>query len=98
NLFFALVTHSALFAGSHDGEDGGHGDVWSVGRSLGVLAAAPVAVGWMSEILVGPIEPSAHALGLTDAFVGVFVVSILGNAAEHFTAITAAIKNRMDLS
>ena len=98
NLFFSLVTHRALFAGSHPGNDAGHTASWSVGRALGVLAAATVAVAWMSEILVGAIEPSAHTLGLTDAFVGVFVVAILGNAAEHFTAITAAIKNRMDLS
>jgi Ca2+:H+ antiporter len=59
---------------------------------------ATVAIAWMSEILVGAIEPSAHALGLNDAFVGVFVVAVLGNAAEHATAITAAMRNRMDLA
>lgn len=52
----------------------------------------------MSEILVGAVEPAAHALGLSDVFVGVFVVAILGNAAEHATAITVALKDRMDLS
>jgi Ca2+:H+ antiporter len=52
----------------------------------------------MSEILVGAIEPSAESLGLSDAFVGVFVVAILGNAAEHATAVAAAMKDRMDLS
>ena len=56
------------------------------------------AIAWLSEILVGAIEPSAHELGLSNIFVGVFVVAILGNAAEHATAITAAMKNRMDLS
>jgi Ca2+:H+ antiporter len=63
-----------------------------------VLAAATAAIAWMSEILVGAIEPSAQTLGLSDAFVGVFVVAILGNAAEHATAISAAMKDRMDLS
>jgi Ca2+:H+ antiporter len=63
-----------------------------------VLAAATVAIAWVSEILVATIEPAGHALGLSDAFLGVFVVAILGNAAEHATAITAAAKNRMDLS
>ena len=63
-----------------------------------MLGAATVAIAWISEILVGAIEPTAHALGLTDVFVGVFVVAILGNAAEHATAVTAAMKNRMDLS
>jgi Ca2+:H+ antiporter len=52
----------------------------------------------LSEILVGTIEPTARALGLSDIFIGVFVIAILGNAAEHASAITAAIKNRMDLS
>jgi Ca2+:H+ antiporter len=52
----------------------------------------------MSEILVGAVEPAAHQLGFTDVFVGVFVVAIVGNAAEHATAITVAMKDRMDLS
>jgi Ca2+:H+ antiporter len=97
NLVFSLVTHPALFAGSHEA-DGAHEAAWSGGRAAGVLAAATAAIAWMSEILVGAIEPSAELLGLSDAFVGVFVVAILGNAAEHATAITAALKDRMDLS
>jgi Ca2+:H+ antiporter len=52
----------------------------------------------MSEILVGAIEPAAHELGLSNIFVGVFLVAILGNAAEHATAVSAAMKDRMDLS
>ena len=52
----------------------------------------------MSEILVGAVEPAAHGLGLSNVFVGVFIVAILGNAAEHATAVTVAMKNRMDLS
>ena len=63
-----------------------------------MLAGATVAIAWLSEILVGAIEPTAHELGISNIFVGVFVVAILGNAAEHATAITAAMKNRMDLS
>lgn len=97
NLFFSLGTHRALFAGSHAAEEQ-HEAPWSVGRAVIVLGAATVAIAWISEILVGAIEPTAHALGLTDVFVGVFVVAILGNAAEHATAITAALKNRMELS
>jgi Ca2+:H+ antiporter len=98
NLVFSLVTHAALFAGSHEEGEAEHAPAWSTGRAAGVLAGATVAIAWMSEILVGAIEPSAETLGLNDAFVGVFVVAILGNAAEHATAITAAMKNRMDLS
>jgi len=98
NLVFSLVTHAALFSGSHEDDAGAHAAAWSTPRAAGVLAAATAAVAWMSEILVGVIEPTAHALGLNDAFVGVFVVAILGNAAEHATAVTAAMRNRMDLS
>jgi len=97
NLGFSLVTHRALFAGSHAAE-GEQAESWSMGRALTVLAGATIGVAWMSEILVGAIEPMAHQSGLTDAFVGVFVVAILGNAAEHATAISAALKNHMDLS
>ena len=98
-LIFTLVTHSSLFAGSHAPEEGeGHAAPWPVSRSALVLVAATGAVAWISEILVGAIEPTAHELGLSNVFVGVFVVAILGNAAEHATAITVALKNRMDLS
>ncbi len=67
-------------------------------RSIGVLAIATAGIAWMSEILVGSVEHAAHALGMTSLFVGVIVVAIVGNAAEHSSAIVAAIKNRMDLS
>jgi Ca2+:H+ antiporter len=98
NLVFSLITHPKLFAGEHEAAADEHGDAWGTGRAAGVLAAATAAIAWMSEILVGAIEPTSHELGLNDAFVGVFVVAILGNAAEHATAVTAAMRNRMDLS
>ena len=63
-----------------------------------MLAAATAMIAWMSEILVGAIEPMAQESALSRIFVSVFVVAILGNAAEHATAVTAAMKNRMDLS
>jgi Ca2+:H+ antiporter len=52
----------------------------------------------MSEIMVGAIEPTSDEFGLSSVFVGVFVVAIVGNAAEHATAISVALKDRMDLS
>jgi Ca2+:H+ antiporter len=69
-----------------------------VGWSALVLAGATAVIAWISEIMVGTIEPTAHEFGLSNVFVGVFVVAIIGNAAEHATAITAAVKDRMDLS
>ena len=95
-LTFALVTHPALFAGPSAAEE--EKAPIPVGRSVSVLAAATVAIAWMSEIMVSAIEPVTHEFGLSKVFVGVFVVAILGNAAEHTTAISAALKNRMDLS
>lgn len=98
-LLFSLVTHSPLFAGSFVPEEGvPHAAPWSMGRSVLVLVAATAAIAWVSEILVGAIEPTARTIGLSNVFVGVFVVAVLGNAAEHATAITVALKNRMDLS
>ncbi len=98
-LLFSLRTHSELFSSSHaaEGEETSH-QVWSIPKAAGVLAASTVFIAWMSEILVGAIQPAAASIGLSSAFVALFVVAILGNAAEHATAITVALKNRMDLS
>jgi Ca2+:H+ antiporter len=95
-LFFTLVSHSALVAGSQvPVQEPAHA---SSGRATLVLAGATAGIAWMSEIMVGSIEPMAHELGLNNVFVGVFAVAIMGNAAEHSTAINAALKNRMDLA
>lgn len=96
-LYYSLVTHKALFAGNHE-DDSDKANLWPMGKAIGVLALATGLIAWTSEILVGAIEPSAKAFGLSNIFIGVFVVAILGNAAEHATAITAALKNRMDLA
>jgi Ca2+:H+ antiporter len=96
SLAFALITHPQLFAGSHAPEKGPAPE--PLVRPIAILAAATAAIAWMSEIMVGAIEPTAQALGLSNVFVGVFVVAILGNAAEHATAVSAAMKDRMDLS
>jgi Ca2+:H+ antiporter len=95
-LGFALITHPVLFTGSHVSEEAK--TKASPVRAAVVLAGATAAIAWMSEILVGAIEPAAHGLGLSNVFVGVFLVAILGNAAEHATAVTAAMKDRMDLA
>jgi Ca2+:H+ antiporter len=96
-LYYSLVTHKALFAGNRQAEDEAF-DLWPMGKAIAVLAMATALIAWVSEILVGAIEPSAKAFGLSNMFIGVFVVAILGNAAEHASAITAAMKNRMDLA
>jgi len=97
SLFFSLRTHKQLFTGSPEAEEVSEPG-WPLKKSIGVLTVATALIAWMSEILVGSVEQAAHALGMTSVFVGVIVVAIIGNAAEHSTAILVAMKNRMDLS
>jgi Ca2+:H+ antiporter len=94
-LIFSLRTHRDLF--NPPAEDD-HGEPWSVRRSVGALALAGVAVGGMSEILVGSISEAAGSIGLTEFFVGAIVVAIVGNAAEHWVAVLVARKDKMDLA
>lgn len=98
SLLFSLRTHKHLFAG--ESGDGAHSieNPWPMSRGLIVLTVATALVAWVSEILVGSVEQAAESFGMTSVFVGVIVVAIVGNAAEHSTAILVAVKNQMDLS
>ena len=94
SLLFMLRTHKHLYTG----EAGKREAKWSRAKSLAVLAGATVAVAWVSEILVSSIELIVESFGWTELFIGVIFVAIIGNAAEHSSAIIMAVKNRMDLS
>jgi Ca2+:H+ antiporter len=94
SLVFSLRTHRHLYGGAPDAHAAGG----STGRAVVVLLAATAGVAWMSELLVGAVEGASHALGFTEVFVGVVVVAVVGNAAEHSTAVTVAIKDQMDLA
>ncbi len=96
-LFFSLRTHRDLFNPPY-AEQEEHGFGWSVRRAVIMLAIAGVAVGLMSEILVGSISEASESIGLSEFFVGVIVVAIVGNAAEHWVAVLMALKNKMDLA
>jgi Ca2+:H+ antiporter len=96
-LVFSLRTHRDLFNPPDDGEPS-HGEPWTVRRSVLMLAIAGVAVGVMSEILVGSISEAAKSAGLSEFFIGVIVVAIVGNAAEHWVAVLVAHKDKMDLA
>ena len=111
-LVFSLITHRELFgadeskdvaceAGAEltrmEVEEGAHAP-WSMGKSIGVLLGATAFVALISEFLVGAIESARESLGLTEVFVGVIVVAIIGNAAEHSSAILMALRNKMDIS
>lgn len=101
SLVFTLRTHSHLYTGGVDEPEeeeaiGTHG--WSQKRSIITLLVATVLVAVMSEFLVGAVEEASKTLGLTEVFVGVILVAIIGNAAEHSTAVLMALKNKMDLA
>jgi Ca2+:H+ antiporter len=96
-LFFSLFTHRDLFNPPH-GEEDHVGEAWTVRKSVIALAGAGIAVGVMSEILVGSIEEASEGIGLSPFFVGIIVVAIVGNAAEHWVAIYFAARDKMDLA
>ncbi len=96
-LVFSLKTHRDLFnppdvAEEHEGEP------WTVRKAVLMLAGAGIAVGVMSEILVGSITEASESIGLSPFFVSIIVVAIVGNAAEHWVAIYFASRDKMDLS
>jgi len=94
SLWFMLFTHKHLYAK----EAGELEAKWSKTKSIIILLLATIAVAWISEILVSSIEPIVVSFGWTELFIGVIFVAIIGNAAEHTSAILMAMKNRMDLS
>jgi Ca2+:H+ antiporter len=106
SLLFSLHTHKHFYSGGtaeaeqdqQAADPHGHHEPWSVGKALGVLIGATVCVAILAEFMVGSVQATAEAIGLTEIFVGVIVVAIVGNAAEHSTAILVAWNNRMDLS
>src|SRR3954470_20905131 len=94
-LFFSLKTHRDLFNPEYEDEDSWG---WTTRTSVIALAVAGVLVGIMSEVLVGSISEASHAIGLSEFFIGVIVVAIVGNAAEHWVAVLVAAKDKMDLA
>lgn len=95
-LLFSLKTHKALFVGQSEAEK--HEPTSSLARAVMLLGMATILIAFLSEFLVRSIEAARQSLGLTQTFVGVIVVALVGNAAEHTTAVWAALKNKMDLS
>jgi Ca2+:H+ antiporter len=95
SLLFSLHTHKHLYTADTTECSS---NTWSVKKSVSVLLVSTIAVAVMSEILVGSIEPLAQSLGWTELFIGMIFIAIIGNAAEHVSAITIAIKGRMDLA
>ena len=100
SLVFTLRTHKHLYVGepTHAGDEALGVIGWSQTKSVVVLLLATALVALMSEFLVSAVQHTAEAFGMTEVFVGVILVAIIGNAAEHSTAVLMAAKNQMDLA
>lgn len=98
-LFFKLVTHRGVYQSNN--ENTAHEEEepeWSKGKAIAILAIATVAVGYISEHLVHTFEYVGDTFGWSELFIGVIIVAIVGNAAEHASAIVMAYKNKMDIA
>ncbi len=98
-LFFKLVTHRGVYQPHEQGAQHHEEEPeWSKGKAIAVLAIATIAVAYVSENLVHTFESVAETFGWTELFIGVIIVAIVGNAAEHASAIIMAYKNKMDIA
>jgi len=97
-LYFMLGTHGDEFAGEETDHGHGEGPAWSMTRALGTLIGASVLAAWMSEILVGAAEGTGEALGMSQTFIGMIIVAVVGGAAESLSAIAAGARNKLDLT
>ena len=94
-----LKTHPESFQSAEPAKGDEHeGPRWSVSRAAGSLVVASVLAAWMSEILVGAAEGTGKALGMSQTFIGLVFVAIVGGAAESGSAVAMALKNKLDLS
>jgi Ca2+:H+ antiporter len=102
SLLFQMGTHRSVFgefrAVAAEAHADAHNGRWSLKRAVASLLLSAGAVGWLSEILVGSTEEAIRHIGLSEVFVGLIVVPIIGNAAEHSSAVMMAMRNRMDLA
>jgi len=98
-LVFLIKTHPDFFqSATARAEEHHEGPAWSLARTLGSLVGASLLAAWMSEILVGAAEGTGRALGMSDVFIGIVFLALVGGAAESGSAIAMARKNKLDLT
>lgn len=95
SLVFSFYTHKDLYFVE---PDQGSKPKWSMRTAVTVLVGATVFIGIESEFFIGAVEPMSETLGLSELFIGIILVPLIGNAAEHSTAVIMAVKNRMDVA
>lgn len=94
-LVFSMITHKDQLSDEEASADHGEEPMWSKGKSIIFLFVATAMVAFVSEWLVGTLEEVSHAFGMSELFVGAFLVAIVGNAAEHSAAVMLAMKNKI---
>lgn len=94
-LVFMLKTHADEFSAPHEAHQGSR---WTLPRAIGGLVAASLLAAWMSEILVGAASATGEALGMSEIFIGIVFLAIVGGAAESSSAIAMGRRNKMDLA
>lgn len=97
-LYFSFYTHQDIFGTEHKEVAESEGPVAPLGRSVAVLASCTVLVALLSEVLVKSVEGVSQSMGLSEFFIGLIIIPIIGNAAEHSSAVMMAIKNKLDVS
>ncbi|MDP4089356.1 MAG: calcium/proton exchanger [Bacillota bacterium] len=97
SLYFSFYTHKDIYSVEHEDDLPGEAK-WSLKKAIFVLIAATVIIAFESEFLVGVVEPMTENLGLSEFFVGIILIPIIGNAAEHSTAVMMALKNQMNVA
>jgi Ca2+:H+ antiporter len=98
-LFFKLVTHRGVYQHDDEGQDHSHEEPeWGKGKAILILAISTAAVAYVAESLVHTFEAVGETFGWSELFIGVIIVAIVGNAAEHASAIIMAYKNKMDVA
>jgi Ca2+:H+ antiporter len=95
SLVFSFYSHKDIYAAGVEAEAENKPEM-SLKKAIILLVSATVLIGIESEIFVGTVEPMTKSLGLSEFFVGIILVPIIGNAAEHSTAVMMALKNKMN--
>lgn len=97
-VLYLIFSLRGTSPGERDQEQEEHNPSMKLRTAIGLLAGSTIAIVVMSEVLVGAVEPTAEDWGLTELFIGVMLIPLIGNIAEHLVAVQVAIRNKMDLS
>jgi len=97
-IIFTLKTKTVSALEAEPFVSEGHEKSWSVGKSVTLLAIATIGVVYLSELLVGSVEAVVANSEISEFFLGIILIPVIGNVAEHLVAVTVAYKNKMDLT